>query len=50
MNSIIKVIQSGLIGFVLCMVGYSYKTAEFWIVMIIMSLQWLKEQKNEHKD
>lgn len=42
---IIKFIQSGLIGFLMAEIGYPYKTIEFWIVMTIMSLQWLKEQK-----
>lgn len=42
---IIKIIQSGLIGLVLSIVGYSYKTGVFWMCMLIMGLQWLKEQK-----
>lgn len=46
-NSIIRILQSALIGFTLSLVGYSVKTIVFWIVMVIMALQWLKEQDNE---
>lgn len=44
-NSIIRLIQSALIGTVLGSVGYSFKTIQFWIVMVIMALQWVKENK-----
>lgn len=44
-NNIIRIIQSALIGLVLSLVGYSFKTVVFWICMVIMVLQWLKEQK-----
>lgn len=46
-NSIIRLAQSLLIGFVLSSVGYSIKTVVFWLCVVIVSLQWLKEQKNE---
>lgn len=44
-NNILRLIQSLLIGFILSRIGYSFKTVVFWIVMIIMALQWIKEQE-----
>lgn len=46
-NSIIRILQGALIGLNLSLVGYSVKTVVFWIAMVIMVLQWLKEQDNE---
>lgn len=42
-NSILKIIQGGLIGYTLSLLGYSYKTLVFWLVMMIMVIQFVKE-------
>lgn len=46
-NTIIRMIQSMLIGIALALVGYPCNTSVFWIAMVIMALQWLKELKGE---
>lgn len=42
-NSILKIIQGGLIGGTLSLVGYSCKTLVFWMVLMIMVIQFVKE-------
>lgn len=42
-NDIIRIVEAALIELVLSLVGYSYKTEVFWICMLIMVLQFIKE-------
>ena len=47
-NDKLRIIQSGLFGLVSSMMGYTLKTLEFWIIMSIMILQWIKENNNDN--
>lgn len=48
-NRILRTIQAALLGLVTSMYGITYKTIGFWIMILIMCIQWAKEEYTERQ-